>query len=567
MREEATSLIQKHPTESLPFKAKNIIIISKTSLWEQFLSEALLALESTLMIGTVTLVHPHFSSQHVGLLHVKTLLVNALEHSEQPWVVLEVLALVTYYLGDPLKAKELAFNSLNQYETAKNKANATIAAAPLKGYALLTLGLCMQQAGAFPLALSWFAKIPNWRVFSVLLRLEVLYQVETCALALKKTTGKSMEKPLFSNLATKQHEQWMRYFSLAEQWTLFQYGLKAFGNGFTIVRESAKKPQSKRVMGGCSTGQFNLPKVCVLEAQTCFKKGGTHWKQGVRTLKRSLRKTPNEPLAWYELGVFYVQANHKTRAIEAFQQCVALLPTCSKAHIELGHLYHDLAQYIAATEAYVWAFLTTTETPVKRQVAYVFSVILERHAQKPSIQNLIPSLSVILALLLKQEQEPAFSTSGTSSHLAKLFQQMGWRDLAYWCCLQSLSVQETQPAQCVVNLAYMAAENDYLHEAVYYYKQSILANANDASLHNSLGQLYLEKLLLIETAKQEFEQAIGLDPASTTAHFNLGQVYGLQQQWTLAAQAFSKARALNEMSQELDVDDLEQRLHQLYENL
>jgi len=118
-----------------------------------------------------------------------------------------------------------------------------------------------------------------------------------------------------------------------------------------------------------------------------------------------------------------------------------------------------------------------------------------------------------------------------------------------------------------VNLAYMAAENGYLQEAVYYYKQSILLDTSDASLHNSLGELYFEDLLLVDSAKVEFEQAIALDPTSTTAHFNLGQVYGLQQQWTLAAHAFAKARDLNEVSKELDEADLDHRLHQLYENL
>ena len=568
MREELALVRHQQATIKVGYEKSSSIIIPKITQWKLFLLEALNVLESTLMIGSIIIGNKQLPSQRAGLVKAKALLANALEHSPFPWVVLEILALVTYYLGNPLKAKELAFNSLNQYETAQKKeASLNDDDATLTGYAFLTLGLCMQQQGAFPLALSWYTKVPNWQNFSLLLRLDALWQVEACVAALKKTTLKKSRKSKHSQLVTNKYQQFITYFSLTEQRQIINYGFKAFGLGFSLIKETTKKQSTLTAFGAGSTGQFTIPKACILEAEGCFSKGGNHWKQGVRTLKRSLRKTPNEPAVWYELGLFYVQANHKTKAIAAFQQCVNLSPTCSRAYLELGHLYHDLAQYIASAEAYVWAFSTTKDVSVKRQASYALSVIIERHAEKPSIQHIMPALSAVLALLLKQEQEAEFSTSGTPSHIAKLCQQLGWSPLAYWYCLQSLSAMEVQPSQCVVNLAYMAAENGYLQEAVYYYKQSILLDTSDASLHNSLGELYFEDLLLVDSAKVAFEQAIALDPTSTTAHFNLGQVYGLQQQWTLAAHAFAKARDLNEVSKELDEADLDHRLHQLYENL
>jgi tetratricopeptide (TPR) repeat protein len=568
MREELALVRHQQETTTVGLEKGRLVIIPKTNQWKPYLLEALNLLESTLMVGSIIIGNKQVPNQRAGLVKAKALLANALEHSPFPWVVLEVLALVTYYLGDPIKAKELAFNSLNQYEKIpKKEESLNDNDAKLNGYAFLTVGFCMQQQGALPLALNWYTKVSNWHRFSLLLRLDALWQVEACVAAFKKTTLKKSSKSKHSQLVTNRYQQYITYFSLTEQLQIINYCFKVFGLGFSLVKETTKKQATSTAFGAASTGQFTIPKACILEAQDCFSKGGNLWKPGVRILKRSLRKTPNEPAVWYELGLFYVQANHKTKAIAAFQECVNLSPTCSKAHLELGHLYHDLAQYIASAEAYVWAFSTTKDAFVKRQASYALSVIIERHAEKPSIQHSMPAISVVLALLLKQEQEAEFSTSGTPSHIAKLCQRLGWSELAYWYCLQSLSAMEVQPSQCVVNIAYMAAENGYLQEAVYYYKQSIMLDTCDASLHNSLGELYFEDLLLVDSARQEFEQAIALDPTSTTAHFNLGQVYGLQQQWTLAAHAFAKARDLNEVSKELDRADLDHRLHQLYENL
>lgn len=564
---QETVSLQTDGGNSLFPKFDRINTVSSTNHWEDMLKKALSLIETTLKLGIVTLSSEYCNTPCKNFTQAKLLLANALEHTTQPWLVLEVLALVHYYLGDPVKAKALAFNSLNQYETALQVAKTKQTALPtaLQGYTFLTLGFIFKQQGAFPLALDWFNNVPQWQAFSPLLRLEGVWQVVACANSLKPYN--KQPSPSFKLKTTKWY-QLTQYFSIVEQWQLVRYCFQALHVGFSLAKQSTKKATPPSLTGADSTANFSVPQACLIEAQRCFAKGKTHWKQGVRILKRSLRNNPNEPLTWYELGLFYIEANHKTRAIQAFQHCTNLLPTCSKAQLELGHLYHDMGDYLASAQAYVWAISTTTNATIKRQAAYALSVILERHAEKPTIQAALASLSVILSLLLKQEQEAPFSTSGTPSHLAKLCQQLGWKSLAYWFCINSLAVNTTpQQPQCVVNLAYMAAENGFLQEAVYYYKQSILENETDASLYNSLGELYFEDLLLLDPAKKAFEQAIVLDPASATAQFNLGQVYGVQQQWTMAAQAFTKAMALNETSNELDKADLAYRIHQLYENL
>jgi tetratricopeptide (TPR) repeat protein len=551
------------------------IILTEPPAWEGYLTKAIALLESTLMIGCITLgKEQSIKNQRASFLKINALLANALEHSPMPWRVLEVLALTTYYLGDLTKAKEWAFNSLNQYEQAIKQPHRTEnATSALQGYAVLTLGLCLQKQGAVPLAMHWYEKVPNWRCFPVLLRLDALDKLYTCSMAMKQYTQQQQR----ANNAASFLEglglvpQLFRHFSVADQFNILGYIIQSFSLGFTLVQASSQQKKLPTIFAADTTGQFTVAQACLNEAKVCFAKAEAErsivWQLGVRTLKRSLRKTPNDAAAWCELGLFYVKANHKTRAIEAFQHSLQLQPTNSQARLELGHLYVDLAQYIAGAEAYIWAFSTAHCASQKRQAAYALSVILERFATHPSIQHITPSLSIVLALLLKQEQEKVFFSSGTASHLAKICQQLGWEELAYWYCLQSLASTPVTTCQCRVNLAYMAEETGRLQEAVYYYRQSIAFDGTDATLYQSLGQLYFEGLLMVDAAHHAFERAIELDPTSALGHYHLGQVYGFQHQWTSAAQAFARARELNVVSNELDETDLDNRLHQLYENL
>jgi tetratricopeptide (TPR) repeat protein len=428
------------------------------------------------------------------------------------------------------------------------------------------LGYTEHQSGIYPLALRWFEQI-SWKHLPVLVRFEGLAYVREATQQLKAT--KNNPNPLKTPqkttvLATSFLAHWFGYFNWAEQAQLVQAGFKAFTMGIKLASHVTPSEQSE-------TGLFAVPEACLLmvkEHRKQAKTGQQNWKATFQTLKRGLRKTPAHLALWFELADFYLQVNHPEKAMFAFERCIALSPACAQAQLDLGHLYHDAGRLPEAVERYLWAFSTANSTALKRQAAFALSMVMEHHAKAVSLIPLSTVLSVSLSLLLKQEQEPLFSNSGTSSQLAKVFHQAGWHRLAYWHCLKAVAVMQThQESNCLVNLAYMATQNQCSQEALYYYMKSIENNATDASLHNSLGQLYFDHLLQIAPAQQAFERAIVLDPSATMPYYNLGQVYGFQQQWTMAAQAFTTAKMLNEQSHQLDVTLLEQQLHQLYENL
>ena len=579
------------PVKTLPYSTQNRLVPSSNiyavstvipaqASWQQWLTTAITLVNDSLLVGSVITQYSTIGSSVQLLKQANALLTNALEHTDAPWLVQEVLALVLYYLGQPTKAKELAFKSLNSYEDAcaAVQAQAMPPVAPLQGFAALTLGIMMFQQGIYPLALQWFQQV-SWRNMPLLLRFDGLEKFRYAQQVTTQLTVFKQQKTLapIRVKSTGFWQQWFTYFSMQEQWQLGCYGLQAVGMGLGLL---PVKNTGEAFAYSKETGHFTVVSACL----AVLKKPTATWQQQLRTLKRCIRKTAIQPALWLALGKLYLKAGHTARAQHALEHGVALCPTESLAQLELGHLYQAIGQPVAAAQAYTWAFSTATLAYTKRQAAFALGLLLENiHNTNGYTQEelstamplgvlpigCVNTLGVLLALLLKQEQEVPFSTSGTPSHLAKTVQQLGWDALAYWYCLQSLASADVENIlQCTINLAFVAVDNHQPQEAVYYYRKAIVLNQQqDSSLHNSLGALYLEQLLLIEPAKALFETALIIDEHCATTHYYLGKIYGLQRQWTLAAQAFAKAKTLNIHSKELDEQELETCLHQLYENM
>ena len=108
-------------------------------------------------------------------------------------------------------------------------------------------------------------------------------------------------------------------------------------------------------------------------------------------------------------------------------------------------------------------------------------------------------------------------------------------------------------------------ENDFVEEALVAYHKSIELNPENALAHNNLGILYMEGLLDPEEALEYFEEAINLDPSYTLAYFNAGRASQEMGFTNDAANYYQMALDLNKDTQELEEEDILQRLRKLFE--
>ena len=108
-------------------------------------------------------------------------------------------------------------------------------------------------------------------------------------------------------------------------------------------------------------------------------------------------------------------------------------------------------------------------------------------------------------------------------------------------------------------------EKDFTEEALVAYHKSIELNPENALAHNNLGIVYLDGLLDAEEALEYFEEAIRLDPEYTLAYFNAGRASQEMGFTNDAANYYQMAIDLNKESQELDDEDIMDRIRKLFE--
>ena len=108
-------------------------------------------------------------------------------------------------------------------------------------------------------------------------------------------------------------------------------------------------------------------------------------------------------------------------------------------------------------------------------------------------------------------------------------------------------------------------ENDYLEEALVSFHKAIDLNPENEYAHNNLGILYLDGLNDAEEALEYFETAIELNPSYTLAYFNAGRASQAMGFTNDSARYYQMAIDLNKVTQDLDEEDIQTRLHRLFD--
>ena len=108
-------------------------------------------------------------------------------------------------------------------------------------------------------------------------------------------------------------------------------------------------------------------------------------------------------------------------------------------------------------------------------------------------------------------------------------------------------------------------EKDYLEEALVSFHKSVDLNPDNEYAQNNLGILYLDGLNSPEEALDYFETAIEINPNYTLAYFNAGRASQALGFINDSANYYQAAIDLNKITQDLDEDDIKNRLHKLFD--
>lgn len=107
-------------------------------------------------------------------------------------------------------------------------------------------------------------------------------------------------------------------------------------------------------------------------------------------------------------------------------------------------------------------------------------------------------------------------------------------------------------------------EKDYVEEAIVAYHRAIELNPQYDIAHNNLGVIYLDGIGISDEALSYFEKAIEINPNYTLAYFNAGRAAQALNQNNEAATYYQMAMDLNRLTNELDEDEIKDRLYGLF---
>lgn len=275
-------------------------------------------------------------------------------------------------------------------------------------------------------------------------------------------------------------------------------------------------------------------------------------------------------------------------AIDCYTKLLEIEPDNDKIYYELGHLYLQKNDSLPAVNAFSMALEKEEENPFYHNSIAFALVQLEQyddaieHYQKAININPDPYWTSIVCqalgsvyLEIKRNHEAAIVLYQTAavlnpeseeSHLSigDAYFSVEDYDNAIKAYCDAIKINpDNAKSYCKCGMALW--EKDYTEEAIVAYNKAIALNSDYPIAYNNLGVIYLDDIGNTQEAIELFEKAIEGNKSYTLAYFNIGRAYAIIGENTKAAKYFQRALDLNVVTGELDEDDIEYRLHKLFE--
>lgn len=257
---------------------------------------------------------------------------------------------------------------------------------------------------------------------------------------------------------------------------------------------------------------------------------------------------------YYELGHLYMSKEDKLNSISAFKLAVDTDPENPFFNNSLGYAYAKAELYDDAIEHYQKAISLNPDSEWTSIVCQALGSIYAE--QKGNMEAAVSTYQS--GIILDPTNYDLYIALG-DIYMAEYDLD---KAIKAYCDAITLNPEEYR-AYSKVGIALW--EKDYLEEALVAYHKAVELNPENEFAQNNLGILYLDGLLDAEEALEYFEEAIALNPNYTLAYFNAGRASQEMGFTNDAANYYQMAIDLNRITEELDEDDIQSRLHSLFE--
>lgn len=256
---------------------------------------------------------------------------------------------------------------------------------------------------------------------------------------------------------------------------------------------------------------------------------------------------------YYELGHLYLKKEDKIHAVVAFK--LALEKDCDNAFYNnsLAYSYVQAELYDEAIEYYQKAIKLNPDKEWTSIVCQALGSIY--HQIKGNSEAAIATFQA--GIILDPQNSEIYLSMGD------VYMADGDLDNAIRAYCDSISVNG-EDYRAYSKAAIALWEKDFMEEAIVAYHRAIELNPEYDIARNNLGVIYLDGVGVPEEALKYFEDAIAINPNYTLAYFNAGRAAQAIGDQNEAAAHYQMALDLNKLTNELEEDDIKDRLYGLF---
>jgi tetratricopeptide (TPR) repeat protein len=263
---------------------------------------------------------------------------------------------------------------------------------------------------------------------------------------------------------------------------------------------------------------------------------------------------PKNAGIFYELGHLYIRLDDIFNAVYAFKKAVELEPENPFYRNSLGYVLVQLSDFDKAIDEYQVAIKLNPDNEWTSIVCQALAAIY--YQVKGNTDAAISSYKT--SIMFDPNNAEAYISLGNIYHDKNMLDKA----IEYYCEAISLD-PEISKVYCNLGLALW--EKDHIEESIIAYHKAIELEDDYHIAYNNLGVAYLDGVGMPELALENFETALEKNPNYTLAYYNAGRSCEAMKEPAKAADYYQRAIDLNVITEELDAEEIHERIFNLFE--
>lgn len=262
---------------------------------------------------------------------------------------------------------------------------------------------------------------------------------------------------------------------------------------------------------------------------------------------------PDNDTLLYNLGHTYLEDKNYFGAIETFKKAIKIEPNNPFYHNSMAYTLVQVDDYDGAINEYQKAININPDTNWTSIVCQALGAIYYQAKRNAD--------AAIMSYQMSLNMEPENPEALVS--LAEIHYDKGNYDSAIACYTKALEFDKENP-QANCNLGFILWEKGEIDEAIKYYQQAIALHPEYDIAYNNLGVAYLDGKGQANLAEVLFKQAIKHNPNYALAYYNRARAFDALGDKGNAADYYQMALDINTLTNEINPDEIKNKLSNLF---